>query len=221
MKRESQSRLSWHARVLRTTANEVRLQLSISAASSFSLHRSYSRLHRITARIVHGLPYPRSWLITSVTNGGSSRDHLPRPDTVIALSIKEFGIREDSSFASSLRTYFLRRGAMVDLEEAIDLNREALDLRPRRHPDRSTSLHDLTACLSERYDTLGAMVDLERAIRVARAAFKPSPTEPRAPCYNLRLLANCLRDRSRAQRSICDLDEVIELRRAAWSWHCA
>ncbi|KAI6145655.1 hypothetical protein BKA82DRAFT_24385 [Pisolithus tinctorius] len=155
------------------------------------------------------------------TNGGSSRDHLPRPDTVIALSIKEFGIREDSSFASSLRTYFLRRGAMVDLEEAIDLNREALDLRPRRHPDRSTSLHDLTACLSERYDTLGAMVDLERAIRVARAAFKPSPTEPRAPCYNLRLLANCLRDRSRAQRSICDLDEVIELRRAAWSWHCA
>jgi hypothetical protein len=44
---------------------------------------------------------------------------------------------------------------MKDLEEAIVLCREALDLFPQRHPHRPLSLSNLAVYLSARYKQLG------------------------------------------------------------------
>ncbi|KAN0088854.1 hypothetical protein V8E55_005911, partial [Tylopilus felleus] len=54
-------------------------------------------------------------------------------------------------------TRYKQLGVMQDLDEAIVLARRALDLRPKRHPDRSISLNRLAKDLSTRYRQLGAM----------------------------------------------------------------
>jgi CHAT domain-containing protein len=64
---------------------------------------------------------------------------------------------------------------MQDLDEAIVLDREALNLRPQGHPDRSMSLNNLALHLSTRYDQLGAMQDLDEAIVLDREALNLCP----------------------------------------------
>ncbi|KAI9572256.1 hypothetical protein HD554DRAFT_2068384 [Boletus coccyginus] len=50
---------------------------------------------------------------------------------------------------------------MEDLDEAIVLNRKALDLFPQGHPNWSTSLNNLASCLTARYDQLGRWMTRE------------------------------------------------------------
>ena len=64
---------------------------------------------------------------------------------------------------------------MEDLQEAIVLDREALDLRPQGHPDRSMSLNNLANRFSALYNQLGAMQDLDKAIVLAREALDLRP----------------------------------------------
>ena len=64
---------------------------------------------------------------------------------------------------------------MVDLGEAILLDREALKLRPNPHPDRSRSLHNLAVSLGELYEHTNAMADLEEAISLYREALERRP----------------------------------------------
>ena len=66
---------------------------------------------------------------------------------------------------------------MEDLGEAIVLDREALDLRPQGHPDRSIYLINLGDDLPTRYDQPGATEDLDEAIVLIRTL----PLLARAP----------------------------------------
>ena len=59
---------------------------------------------------------------------------------------------------------------MEDLEEAISLHRQALTLRARGHPDRSSSLNNLANAMTTRFAQLGGMNDLEEAITFHRQA---------------------------------------------------
>ncbi|KAI6046722.1 hypothetical protein EDC04DRAFT_1247187 [Pisolithus marmoratus] len=85
------------------------------------------------------------------------------------------------NLACDLRTKFIQYGAFIkyaalcDLEESIELFNLALELRPTGHPDRSSSLHGLSLCLSSRHDKRRLRDDLEEAIRVGRAALELCP----------------------------------------------
>jgi catechol 2,3-dioxygenase-like lactoylglutathione lyase family enzyme len=64
---------------------------------------------------------------------------------------------------------------MEDLEEAIIFYREALALHPIGHPDRSSSLSDLTKAVLARYKQLGRLEDLEEAITFYREVLTLCP----------------------------------------------
>ncbi|KAG1847938.1 CHAT domain-containing protein [Suillus tomentosus] len=88
---------------------------------------------------------------------------------------------------------------MSDLDEAIELHRAALLLRPSGHSDRSI--------LRDRFQQRGMMSDLDEAIELHRAALLlyPSGHSDRS----------ILRDRFQQRGMMSDLDEAIELHRAA------
>lgn len=65
---------------------------------------------------------------------------------------------------------FTQLGVTGDLDEAVVLAREALDLCPQGHPDRSRSLNNLAAALVTRYNQAGVMQDLDEAILLSREA---------------------------------------------------
>ena len=67
-------------------------------------------------------------------------------------------------------TRYKQLGARGNLDEAIFLDREALDLCPQGHPDRSMSPNNLADRLSSRYEQLWEMQDLDEAIVLAREA---------------------------------------------------
>ena len=56
------------------------------------------------------------------------------------------------------------------LNVPIVLDREALGLRPKGHPDRSASLNNFAIRLCSRYHQLGALQDLDDAIVLDREA---------------------------------------------------
>ncbi|KAI9570923.1 hypothetical protein HD554DRAFT_2327256 [Boletus coccyginus] len=74
------------------------------------------------------------------------------------------------NLAFGLLTRYEQLGGMEDLDEAIILDREALDLRPQGHPDRWMSLHNLSVGLSSRYRQLWGVEDLDEAIVLRREA---------------------------------------------------
>ena len=61
---------------------------------------------------------------------------------------------------------------MGDLEEAIILDRQLLELRSRGHPDRGESLSNLAVDLCARYHQLGLIIDLDAAITLTREALE-------------------------------------------------
>jgi hypothetical protein len=61
-----------------------------------------------------------------------------------------------------------RRGAARDFEEAIVLDREALDLCLQGHPDRGIPLNNLAVRLYTRYKQIGALEDLNEALFLIR-----------------------------------------------------
>ncbi|KAF8431483.1 CHAT domain-containing protein [Boletus edulis BED1] len=108
---------------------------------------------------------------------------------------------------------------MGDLDEAIVLRREALELCPQGHPDRSTYLNSLANSLSTRYKQLGATADLDEAIVLAREALELCPQgHPHCSTY-LNNLANSLSTRYKQLGEMADLDEAIVLGRDAVDLH--
>jgi hypothetical protein len=57
-----------------------------------------------------------------------------------------------NNLAIYLFTRYNQLGAIEDLDEAIVLDREALDLRQPGHPDRSVSLNNIANRLTTRYN---------------------------------------------------------------------
>ncbi|KAI6006552.1 hypothetical protein F5J12DRAFT_913103 [Pisolithus orientalis] len=104
-----------------------------------------------------------------------------------------------------------------DLNEAIDLHRAALKLRPVESVwyHRSRSLNNLACCLSDRYDEQGAVKDLERAITLGRRALGLRPPGHPLRGVTLHDLAAYLNSRFDEQAAIGCLEEAISLSRAA------
>ncbi|KAI6016696.1 hypothetical protein BKA83DRAFT_4335034, partial [Pisolithus microcarpus] len=110
---------------------------------------------------------------------------------------------------------FEKQVEVCDLEEAIPLLREALELRPPGHQRRSKSLHQLILCLSSRYESQGGVNDLEELVTLRRAELELCPRGHADHVVSLHNLACGLRRRYAKTAAISDLEESIELHRAA------
>ena len=77
------------------------------------------------------------------------------------------------NLADILYTRFEKRGAISDLDEALSLERNALEFRPQGHPDRATSLGDIALYLYTRFEQLGMLSDLEEALSLERNGCRP------------------------------------------------
>ncbi|KAF8122963.1 TPR-like protein [Boletus edulis] len=98
---------------------------------------------------------------------------------------------------------------MMDINDAIALRREGLELRPQGHPDRSASLTNLAVCLFTRYNQLGAMTDLDEAVVLGREALELHPHGHPDRSMYLSNLAVSLSTRYNQLEAMADLDEAI------------
>ncbi|KAG1875785.1 TPR-like protein [Suillus subluteus] len=81
----------------------------------------------------------------------------------LAISLRDRFKQRGIILALSLQDRFLRRGIMSDLDDAIELHRSALLLRPPGHPLRSSSLNNLATSLRDRFLQRGIMSDFDEA----------------------------------------------------------
>ena len=123
------------------------------------------------------------------------------------------------SQAKFLASKFKHGGGTSYIDEAIVLDREALELCPPRHPKRYVSLERLAIDLSDRYDALGATRDLEEAILLSREGLDLCPAWHSDRLIALNTVAFCLSTRYKQLGAMADLDEAIVLHRAALDLH--
>jgi hypothetical protein len=71
-----------------------------------------------------------------------------------------------SNLGSAHQTRFVRTGRMEDLEEAIRITHQAVNIIPRDHPALAGRLNTLSTTLLRRFERTGGMEDLEEAIRI-------------------------------------------------------
>ena len=121
------------------------------------------------------------------------------------------------NLADCLEDRLLERDDIEDIQEAIELHRTALALRPEGHADRHESFFSLARCLQKRYHKQGTLPDLEEAIMLYRAAIilDMHPTGHPDRSTSLNNLAVYLSDRYDKLAFIADLEEAITLGRAA------
>jgi hypothetical protein len=119
------------------------------------------------------------------------------------------------SCAEFLAAEFEQGGGTSYIEEAIDLDREALELCPPGHPKRSVSLTQLSIHLSARYSQLGATRDLDEAIVLDREELDIWPQRDPQRSISLHNLAVGLSTRYEQLGAMQDLNEAILLNRAA------
>ena len=117
--------------------------------------------------------------------------------------------------AHSLVAKFEQGGGSNHIDEAIILDREALELCPPGHPQRAVSVAWLAIHLSDRFDQLGARRDLEEAIVFDREALEFRPQGHPDRSMSLNNLAACVYTRYTQLGEMEDLDEAIVLDREA------
>ncbi|KAG2113250.1 CHAT domain-containing protein [Suillus cothurnatus] len=121
--------------------------------------------------------------------------------------------RSDSlnNLAVSLGERFRQCGVPSDLDECIELLRDALLLRPPGHSDRSDSLNNLAASLGDRFTERGVPSDFDECIELFRDALLLCPPGHSDQSHTLYNLAFGLRERFKQRRAASDLDESFNL----------
>ncbi|EXM12961.1 hypothetical protein FOTG_18569 [Fusarium oxysporum f. sp. vasinfectum 25433] len=114
-----------------------------------------------------------------------------------------------------LQLRYQRTGTMADLDEAINIGRQALDKTPGDHPDRVAWLNNLGIGLRLRYQRTGTMADLEEAIGIGRRAVDSTPDDHPAWAARLDNLGVFLSSRYQRTGKMVELEEAIGLARRA------
>jgi CHAT domain-containing protein/tetratricopeptide (TPR) repeat protein len=131
-------------------------------------------------------------------------------EMMMYLSVKQLHSR-----AKSLVAKFKQGGGTSCVDEAIDLDREALELCPPGHPKRSASLTCLAVHLGDRYGQVGVTGDLEEVIVLDREALDLRPQGHPLRYSSLNNLAVHLYSRYKQFGAGEDIDEAIVLDREA------
>ncbi|KAF9234290.1 CHAT domain-containing protein [Melanogaster broomeanus] len=103
----------------------------------------------------------------------------------------------------------------IDLDEAIEYHRSAVQLTPGGHPQHSSSLSNLATSLQSRFEQRGDGKDLDEAIEHHRSALQLMPEGHPEHSSSLNNLANALRTRFLQRGDGKDLDEAIEHHQSA------
>jgi tetratricopeptide (TPR) repeat protein len=117
--------------------------------------------------------------------------------------------------AKSLSTRYKSTGDIGLLEEAIDLEREALDLLPIGHPYRSRFYRNLAASLEAQYERTGDVSLLDEAIDLEREALHLCPVRHPDRSTSCGNLAASLKKQYGRTGDVSLLDEAINLEREA------
>lgn len=104
---------------------------------------------------------------------------------------------------------------MADLEEAIRLTQEAVDMTPEDHPDRVTRLGHHGLGLGDRYSRTGLMADLEEAIRIILEAVNATSEDHQDRAVWLGNLGARLGDRFSRTKKVTDLEDAVSYFQAA------
>ena len=124
-------------------------------------------------------------------------------------------VKQLHSRAKSLLAKFEQGEGTRYIDEAIDLDRVALDLRPPGHPKRTVCLTQLAMDLGHRYAQLGATTDLAEAIVLEREALDLRPQGHHHRSISLNNLALHLSTLFQQLGNMQDLNEAIFLGREA------
>ena len=126
-----------------------------------------------------------------------------------------FPVEQLHSRADALFTKFEEGEGTRYMVEAIDLDRQALELCPPGHHMRFLSLTCLALHLVRRFNELGAAEDREEAIILSREGLNLCPAGHPARSMYLNTLVAGLISRYEALEALEDLEEVIVLEREA------
>jgi tetratricopeptide (TPR) repeat protein len=120
-------------------------------------------------------------------------------------------------FANSLYDRYTEIGDMALLDEILDLEREALRLRPEGDPDRAVSCGNLALTLRARFDQTGQPALLDEALELEREALRLRPEghmDRADSCANLAITLTRFFEQT---GHTALLDEALELGREALS----
>ncbi|KAJ7839402.1 CHAT domain-containing protein, partial [Mycena leptocephala] len=110
---------------------------------------------------------------------------------------------------------FAQQGDPKDIDEAITLHREALEIRAAPHPDRGGSLNNLAAAVQTRFEQWGDPKDIDEAITLHREALEiHAAPHPERGC-SLNNLAAAVQTRFQQRGDPKDIDKAITLHREA------
>jgi tetratricopeptide (TPR) repeat protein len=117
-----------------------------------------------------------------------------------------------SHLANTLACRFAQTDQRLDVEEAILLNRAALDLLASKDPRRPGALNALSTVLYKLFMASGQLATLDEAISLLRDSLS-FPECDRSDTLNT--LASYLKYRFRVSNKRTDLEEAISLNRSA------
>ncbi|EIN06443.1 hypothetical protein PUNSTDRAFT_136302 [Punctularia strigosozonata HHB-11173 SS5] len=145
-----------------------------------------------------------------------------------AIDVQRMALEEATSIGGpgqhqhmdALANHLLGRHALFgtdnDLEEAIRIQRAAVDICPPTHSEREFVLNKLASALRLRFQRLGSVEDLNEAVIVCRQALAVRRPNSTARPYTLDILAQLLTSRFQvSSASDSDLDELVEVGREA------
>ncbi|MDV7223605.1 hypothetical protein R5A26_47600, partial [Streptomyces prunicolor] len=121
-----------------------------------------------------------------------------------------------SNLGGALYARYTRDGRLADLDEDIDLQREALRLVPTGHPERPGLLSNLATALTERHEALGVRDDLSEALTYLEEAMATGPAPRRvatiAGAHGLALHArySITGDQDTLERALASLRTAVE-----------
>ena len=116
-------------------------------------------------------------------------------------------------------TRFKQLGTLSDLEEALALERNALEHRPQGDPHRATALGSIALYLHSRFAQLGTLSDLEEALALRRNVLQLCPQGHPHRSTALANLANSLHSRFQQLGTLSDLEEALALQRNVLELH--
>ncbi|KAJ6569836.1 CHAT domain-containing protein, partial [Mycena vulgaris] len=109
---------------------------------------------------------------------------------------------------------YTKQGTRSDLEKALHISQEAVDLTKEHHPKRPVYLGNLAMYFQARYHQWGNMGDLVAAVDKAREAVNLSEGSPNWVTH-IRNLGVCLHERYGRYHDLRDLEEMLRVMEAA------
>ncbi|KAF8171572.1 CHAT domain-containing protein [Mycena galopus ATCC 62051] len=149
---------------------------------------------------------------------GGDPDDINEAVELLSEAVDSQSLSDPSSLgnlATAFQERFKKQGNLKDIEDAIKLHTEALELQSPLHPNRSTSLNNLALAILTRFDHCGDPDDIEKAIKLNKEALqlRSHPNPDRGTILNN--LASAIHTRFGQRGNPDDIDEAIKLHRQA------